>query len=254
MKSITLHIPRRFRSHKIINTTHAENWEELKPSQFIALVRAIHGEISEDDLLIEMLDIQHKYVKDLDAIQRYHLGISLEFIQSRAPFKHFVIPCDQGLWAPEDGLRDVTFGEFMFTDTFYSNYQQSNADDDMLKLVACLYVQHNKDGERVRFKGKVNTHAAKNIHPLKRKAIAMNYDLIRSWLEESYPEVFPPARSPISNKKETKQKSNGWIDVFDSIVGDDLINSDKYFEKPCTEILRYMNKKIKENRKKKRKK
>jgi hypothetical protein len=254
MKTITLNIPRRFRSDKIINTTHAENWGELTSSQFIALVRAINNKISEDDLLVEMLNIPHSVIKRLDMMQRYYLGKLLTFIQNRAPFKHFVIKDVEHLYAPADGLSDVTFGEFIFIDTFYTDYQQSNSDEDLLKLIACLYVKHNKQGERVKFTGKVNTSLAKNIHPLKRKAIAMNYDLIRSWLEKNYPEVFPTSSSPVTDKGKTKAESNGWIDVFDCIVGDDLINSDKYFDKPCAEILRYMDKKIKTNRKKKRKK
>lgn len=254
MKTISLHIPRRFRSDKVIKTTHAENWEELTPSQFIALVRAINGEIKEDDLLVEMLNLSHEIIKRLDMVQRYHLGELLEFIKSRSPFNHFIIPFDEGLWAPADSLSDLTFGEFIFIDTFYTDYQQSNSDEDLLKLVACLYVEHDKNGDRVKFNGRVNVHKANNIHPLKRKAIAMNYDLIRNWLERCYPDVFPTSSFEGSDKTENKKKSNGWIDVFDSIVGDDIIHSEDYFNKRCSEILRYMDKKIKGNRKKKRNK
>ncbi|TLX73689.1 hypothetical protein E9993_14625 [Labilibacter sediminis] len=249
MKEITLNIVRRYRKDKIIHTTHPECWEELTPSQFIALVRVMKGDISEDDILVEMLDLPHKTVENLDLYQRYTLGQLLEFIQNKAPFNRFVIQDISGLKPPEDGLNDVTFGEFMYIDTFYADYQQSNSNDDLLNLVSCIYVRPAKTGERPEFNGRVDTTRVKTFHLLQREAIAMNYGLIRTWLEEAFPEVFPQQKE--ASGKPQKQ-SNGWIDVYDSIVGDDLVNAEKYFNMPCTEVLRYMNKKVKENRKKKK--
>lgn len=252
VKQIILHIPRRFRRHKVIHTTHPENWEELTPSQFIALVRVMNADISENDILMEMLNLPHNVIKKLDTYQRYTLGQLLDFIQNKAPFNRFVMPEIQGLKAPEDGLSDVSFGEFMFIDTFYANYQEYGSENDLLNLGACIYVQHTKKGERPDFNGKIDTHRIKQIHPLKLEAIALNYGLIRTWLEEAYTEVFPTASSATGSTSSGKRQSNGWIDVYDSIVGDDLINREEYLNLPCMEVLRYMNKKVKENRKKKK--
>lgn len=249
MKNITLHIPRRFRSDIVIHTQHPENWEELLPSQFIALVRVMSAEISENDILMEMLDLPYSIVKKLDAYQRYTLGQLLDFIQNKVPFNRFVIPEIQGLKAPEDGLNDVSFGEFMHIDTFYANYRES--ENDLLNLVSCIYVRHTKKGERPDFNGKIDTHKIQNIHPLKLEAIALNYGLIRTWLEEAYKEVFHTT-SATGLDKTNKKQNNGWINVYDSMVGDDLIHAENYFNMPCTEVLRYMNNKVKENRKKKK--
>ncbi len=249
MQKIILSIPRRWRSDKIINTTHPDNWEELKPSQFIALVRVINGEISENDLLVEMLEQPHDVIKKLDAYQRYRLGQLLDFMQSKAPFNRFIIQETNGLKAPKPGLDDVTFGEFIHMDTFYVDYQESNAKSDLLNLVSCIYV-HYKGDERPTFSGRVDLYQAKKLHRLKQEAIALNYGLIRTWLEQAYPEVFPAQKESASTGN--SQKGNGWVDVYDSIVGDDLINAEKYFNMPCSEVLRYMNRKIIENRKNKK--
>ncbi len=251
MQSITLHIPRRWRSDKVIHTIHPDNWEELRPSQFIALIRVMNGQISEDDLLVEMLDLPHNVVKKLDAYQRFRLGQLLQFMQSKAPFSRFVLKNIDGLKAPQDGLVDISFGEFIHMDTFYADYQESNTAEKLVSLVACLYVEYAKgETERPKFNGRIDVCSASAIPDIIQEAIALNYGLIRIWLEEAYPEVFPKQKKA-ANAGDGKN-GNGWVDVYDTLVGDDLINAEKYFMMPCTEVLRYMNRKIIENRKKKK--
>ena len=48
-------------------------------------------------------------------------------------------------------------------------------------------------------------------------------------------------------KKKENTKNTGWIKVFDSIVGDDIINSERYATMPVHNVFRYITRKIKED-------
>ena len=250
MKHITLTYPILFGLRlKEVQTNHPDKWEELTPSQLVALARLMQLEITEEDLLMEMLGLSRNVIRKLDAFQRYKLSELLDFLKDRTPYDRFIQPEVMGLKAPADGLQDVSFGEFIHIDTFYMNYQERNHPDDCLNLVSCLYVFPDKAGKRPEFTGDITTHRAALMSEAQREAICINYGLIRTWLAKAYPEVFP---EPKPGEKKQKQSGNGWVDVYDSLVGDDLVNSDKYANLSCTEVLRYMNKKIKESRKQKK--
>ena len=75
------------------------------------------------------------------------------------------------------------------------------------------------------------------------EAISLNYGLIRKWITERYPLVFP------KHSNTRKSHDSSWLDVFDNIVGDDLKYRDKYAEVPVNAVFRFITKKIKEGRK-----
>jgi hypothetical protein len=139
--------------------------------------------------------------------------------------------------APANQLKNITFGAFIFGDTYYQNYI-SGKKEDLNRFIACFY--YNKSG----FKEKdieLNARIISLADISVREAIAINYALIREWLAKAYPFVFQKAES---GKKQ--EKSTGWVGVFDAIVGDDIANQEKYEEKPLSSILRYLNRKTKE--------
>ncbi|MGV8828253.1 MAG: hypothetical protein ACWA6U_08015 [Breznakibacter sp.] len=250
MKNITIVYPVWFGlRHKKLNATHPDQWEELTAEQLVALVQLMNGTVDEESLMSLMLGLPKRVVRRLDPFQRYKLGELLDFLSSRAPINRFILKFANGLEAPADGLDDVGFGEFIHIDTFYMDYLESQKPEHRLKLVSCLYVMH-KDGKRPDFTGRIDTLRSRHISDIEQEAIVLNYGLIRTWLSKAYPEVFPEPKEGSENKR---AKLNGWLEVFDSLVGDDIVNAERYALKPCMEILRYMNRKIKENRKKRKK-
>ena len=75
------------------------------------------------------------------------------------------------------------------------------------------------------------------------EAIALNYGLVRKWIADRYPLIFP------AQKQSFGKKSGSWAEIFDDIVGDDLKDQDKYAEIPINSVFRFITRKIKESRK-----
>ena len=171
----------------------------------------------------------------------------MAFMGDKQPLDHFIVDTLKGRKAPGDKLRDLSFSEFMYIDTFFLDFSSSDNDQAILrKLVAFLFRKHQK-GERPEFKGKTDDRWVHKLKPWQLQVAAFNYGLIRVWLEKAFPAVFA-AKNEVGQSG-AKQSGNGWIDVFDSIVGDDIIHSDDYARKPVMEVLRFLNKRIVDSRK-----
>jgi len=87
-----------------------------------------------------------------------------------------------------------------------------------------------------------------------RLSIAFNYSLIVSWLQNAYPLIFhspshlpDPAVSVDGIRPDIRTKDSGWLKLFESLVGDDLIHRNKYAELPVNVVLNYLTVKYKEN-------
>jgi len=53
-----------------------------------------------------------------------------------------------------------------------------------------------------------------------------------------------------SEKEDVKKvKQSGWLKLFESLVGEDLINRDRYAELPVNTVFRHLTTKYKENAK-----
>jgi hypothetical protein len=73
--------------------------------------------------------------------------------------------------------------------------------------------------------------------------------LILVWLQKCYPLIFQEkaetSQDLSSSDKQPKQSQ--WLKIFESLVGDDLINRDRYAELSVHAVLRYLTNKYKEN-------
>ncbi|NQU85800.1 MAG: hypothetical protein HQ541_08575, partial [Mariniphaga sp.] len=76
------------------------------------------------------------------------------------------------------------------------------------------------------------------------------------WLSKVYPLIFfkqqedldaAPPKEPVEKPK----NNSNWVKILDSIVGDDIINMDKYAELSVHNVFRYMTKQYKESLKNK---
>lgn len=212
-------------------------WSEMNPRQIAAIPHLQRGTIDDCKLLQIFLGIKKSIAKRIDRYQAYCILRNLKYIKEPEPLGKFVIKRLVGFKAPGDQLKNITFGAFIFGDTYYQNYI-SGKNDDLNRFIACYY--YNRYGFREK-----NIEAHARIIGLTdiavREAVAINYALIREWLAKAYPYVFQKAE-----EGQKQKKSNGWVGVFDAVVGDDLVNQEKYAEKPLSIILRFLNRKTKE--------
>lgn len=197
-------------------------------------------------LLAVMLGVRPRIIKKLGPYQIYELAKLFDFIKRDTKindfkFKELHIRKADILYAPRPKLAEMPFEQFIYVDSFYMQYTVAPDNERLRYLVAYLYTPvtgfHKPTAER-------NIKLLKRIQPEILEAIALNYVWVRKWLIERYPVVFPS-----SGKKQTRTSTGSWPDVFDSIVGDDLKDRDKYAQLPVNVVFKYITRKIKESRK-----
>ena len=212
-------------------------WDELSPRQLQAIPLFRRGLLSETRMLQIFLGVKRTIARRIGAFQALLITNELSFLNKPSAVSYFAVGKISGFRAPADKLKNVNFGQFIFADTYFQSYLEGNT-DDLNRFIACFYT------DRVGFNENSIENKAKIIRAasiFRREAIAVNYALVREWLSNCYPFVF---EHPYEGQK--KQKSAGWVAIFDQIVGDDIVNSDSYAAKPVNEMLRFMNKQRKE--------
>lgn len=225
-----------------INRDFPASWSEVSPRELIAISHLYSGEIADWRFVSIFFRLPPIVARWLDGFHIYKIIDSVEFIQDYTPMDVFIIPKTEHGVAPKPKLGDLSFGRFMFVDTYFNDYASDEKEEALNKFVATLYWPANLKFDE----NKIPALALKaaRLKPETKQAIAINYRLVKDWLTYTYPLVFTKSVNPASVKKESS-----WLKIFDSIVNDDIINSDKYAEKPLHEILRFITRKIKEHAK-----
>jgi hypothetical protein len=212
-------------------------WSELTPDQIALVPKLYQGTVDDCKLLQVFLGIKKSIAKRIDRYQSYCILRNLKYIREPESLDKFIIKKLVGFKAPGDKLKDITFGAFIFGDTYYQNYITGKT-EDLDKFIACFY--YNRFGfEEKNIERNARIIGLTDIRI--RWAVAINYGLIREWLAKAYPYVFQKAESG-----QKQEKPGGWVGVFDRVVGDDIVNQEKYADKPLSIMLRYLNRKTKE--------
>jgi len=215
-----------------IDAKFPSRWSELKPVQIVAIPRLQRGLLTDVKMLQIFLGIKKNVAKRIESYQTYYVFQNLKFIREPGPLSTFVIKNIMGYKAPRDRLEGVSFGAFMFGDTYYQNYIGGKL-EDLNRFIASFYTDKKGFAEdRIQDIAKI----IKVSDPAKREAIAINYALIRAWLRDSYPWVFQKA-----DEMSESDRKGGWVGVFDRLVKDDLANQDKYAKLPVSAVLRHLN-------------
>lgn len=230
-----------------------ERFEELSERQLVALAGVRKGVISEERFLAVMSGIRVRLIKRLDLFQQFKVAELLETFREPKAFHDFQLKkiwCkDQVLLAPKTKLKGVTFGQFIFADTYFSNYNDTKDKEDLYRFVASVYLPAGMVfNEKLIDTG---VELVRRMAPETVEAVYLNYLHVREWLALAYPLIFiKPTQLPEGGIKE-KKDSMGWIKIFEGLVGDDIVNEDRYADLPMHNVFRYMTGRIKENMKKK---
>lgn len=226
-------------------------WDECNLQQIVAITRVYYNLIDDDGFMAKMLSMPKRVIKKLDDYLMLCLSELLIFIEDFTACDKFIVNKIGKYEAILPKLEGVSFAQFMFIDTYFSDYITSEKDEDLNKFTACVFFKEGFNEKDI--SKRVNYLKKKSKH--EKMAAAINYRLIIEWLIEKYPEVFR-RKEEIEGKKERdvslNQQQSDWIKVFDAIVGDDIVNSDKYAKKNVHEVFRFLTRKIKENAKRKK--
>jgi hypothetical protein len=243
---------------RVIKGAFSSTFGELKPEQLIAIARLLNQTISDTEFLKFMTGIKKSTINKLDEYQRYQLMILFEPFTLVTPYNEFIIPriatWTTEFFSPKPKLAQMTFAQFIFVESYFVSYQTDKKPLDLYKFVASLYLPQSRafseddiSASELYF-GKVKQEIL--------EAVVINYVLIKEWLSTVYPMVFQKEDEDNGDELERKSlkkpnNNSGWLKIFESVVGDDLVNHDRYSILPLHNVLRWMSNKIIENIKRK---
>ena len=221
-----------------LKCSHPDSWGELTPLQLIAAVKVMQESITDDELIASMLCIRKGLVKRFSSYQKFCIIHLLGFLESHNPYYEFIIPALGEFRRPQARLKDETFGTFIFGETYFEKYATSGDKQYLSKFIACFYRTGKfSEGDISR-----NAEIISRLPEVQQEAVFVNYFLIREWYVEQYPNLFEPAAD------QTKKEKSSWIDVYDAIVGDNIVQQGEYADLPISTVLRYLDKRIKTQR------
>ncbi|MEG1860995.1 MAG: hypothetical protein RR206_04820 [Bacteroidaceae bacterium] len=241
---------------RTVQLTIPENYGEMTPRQFLASVRLSKEWIDDAEFFRQFFGIPRHLLRRLDSFYIYKLIGLITFVQdTKHPFHAFYLERLPGdLRAPRPKLRGMCLQQFMTVDTFFSWYLLIENMRYLDLFIAALYLPPAtlyvpRQGETP-----LDIEAqADLVHPLAfdlKYAILVNWALIKAWLSDSFPHLFPPA-PPSENSTVTgrKGKPSSWLTLFDNFVGDNIASIDAYKALPCMDAMRIINRRIKEAKK-----
>ncbi len=264
-----------------VNRNVPQNWCDVTQKQLIAIACLYKSAISDINFLKVMSGLTKQILNKLSDFERYKLMEIFEFVGDQKPHHEFIIKklpsirigsssllrCLSAkqskaelLLAPEDKLKGITFGQFIFADTYFANYQESNDKTDLNKFIASLYLKKDESFDEKLIQSRHFQIGKIDINI--REAIVLNYQLIHEWLVLAYPLIFQKrqelsddsrdkANLVSSPESENHPDPNSWIKVFQNFVGDDIIHDEVWAAKPVNTIFAYMTRKYKENARRK---
>jgi hypothetical protein len=261
MVEITLEY-QRFHFFKFIKTVKGlfpSAVSELNQKQFIAIARLLMQTISDTDFLNIMTGIKKFRIKKLDDYYRYQLMLLFEPFTEVTPYNVFILPYIDAsgtrYFSPNQKLARMNFARFIYAESYFVSYQTDKKPSDLHKFVASLYLPSGQKFDENSIPAAAL--AFSKVKPEILEAVVINYVLIKEWLSGIYPMVFQKEEEQDDNyeleKKSLKKPNNdsGWLKIFESVVGDDLVNHERYSELPLHNVLRWMSRKIVENIKRK---
>ena len=228
-----------------------ERWDELTANQLVLIARNYLATVDETEILCGMLGIKKRIAARLDNFQRFCIAIELDFMDDFKPHYAFVIRKLNGLNAPRPRLEGMSFGQFMFVDTYYEVAITSEDPEHLNKFIACLYLPEGKLFNEQLIEDRA-AYVKLFFKQEERTAISLNYRLVKEWICERYPLLFrkSPAAEFVEAKpvaEQSRSQGSNWVKVYESLVGDDIANQDKYSSLPVHTVFRYLTTKLKEN-------
>ncbi len=244
---------------KVIRRDVPETWEELSVDQFMAITALDAGTIDGSTFYARYFGLRPELVERLDLYFLYVLNSLVDMLPGTAStsgkafrgMRKFLVPSyrlgkGDVVVAPSAGLSGMSFQQFMTVDTFYTWHIQTEERRFLLSMCSCLYLKDDEDFFRLNLSARQQLWDAAGDAVL--RSVVVQWSFIKRWLSNSYPFLFPAGgqQGEISGGK--KVVSNAWLEIFDVLVQDDLTRIDSYKQLECMDVLRILNRRLRNER------
>jgi hypothetical protein len=251
MKEVRIEYPFLFVLRKTKVLQVPEEWIDLNERQFAVCSRIFTETISDIEFIAGFFGIKKSFAKRLDKFYQYKLIELVEFISNPKATVNFFylqeIP-GTGLMAPDKQLMNVTFDHFSAFDSLFFDYVNDKKEESLAKFIAALYLKKGETVTGFNFDSRVN-FIAKRVDKSTQYAVFLNYTFIRKWLSRPFPLLFgfteeDPDKLKHKTLRTKKPNRPNWISILDGLVGEDIINYERYRQLPCIAVFRTINKRI----------
>ena len=231
--------------HRYLRRMVPVSWTEITGQQLIAISEVVPGQGNDElDFLSCLTGLNKRTINRLPSFVHYSIYRNLEFLTDSEPCSHYFIIKElpgTRLIAPAQKLSRMSFGQFIFCESYYSDWIRSQEPEKLYRFVASLYLLKGERFNPDTVEVKVNKLKRADIKVL--KAIAFNYSMVLRWLQKRYPMVFQEGKKQEDPDLKKMMETSVWVKLFESLVGEDLIHRDAYAELPVHAVLKYLTRK-----------
>lgn len=245
MRQITIDI-----KGKKYESSIPSGWGDMDDKHFIALLHLVLDD-TDVDSLSEYFGMPKSVLNKIDMYTAYTLGTLIPQLKEDTALNHFIIPeivsnKNQKFVSPASELYNMTFQQFITIDTFYIWCSQTKNWDYKKKMAEVMYMKEGETLDDVDID--VRDKEWNHVPLIYFDALFVNWVMIKNWLSGCYPHLFPRGGGEEKPTNGKVKMSNTWSEIMDALVGDDLTRIESYRKLQCMDVLRILNRRIKEQR------
>ena len=221
---------------------------DLTEKQYLSLVKYMNGQIREYRLITVMYNLPFFL---LFTISRKKFW-TYKLIESMEAFSDFSKPADRFFITRLPGtelscdsrkFKGISFMQFMFADTMYTQYLKTNNEQYLYSFIAAFYLQPGENFATLDLELRTVYLEKKGINNVIYEAVFLNYMMLKKWLSVAYPYMFASNEDNGSSSPKRQQK---WLDIFDAFVGEQIPDTEYYKNMPCMDAFRIINRRMKD--------
>lgn len=222
------------------------SFEDMSEDHFMSYVALTEGNISEESFW-EKWGINAYWQEKLPVESAFKLKEIVEFLSEldKAKCSKIFVSKMKSLHATRPRLADVSLQQFMAIDSYFSYYNCTIKEEFLDKMLACVYLK-KKEGFVINSTHKqlVNIEVRERLFSevpfLDKKALYINWILIKNWLASEFRYLFPRGEA----SENAKPQPVDWLKIFYSFVGDNIPHMEYYQAMPCMVAFEILNNKI----------
>lgn len=221
---------------------------DLSEKQYLSLVKYMNGQIKEYRLIAIMYSLSRifAWIINFKKFWKYKLIESMEtFSNLASPADRFFILRLPGtkLFCESRQFKGVSFMQFMFADTMYTQYLKTQSEIHLMSFIATFYLAKDEDFTHLEIDKRISYLLKKKISPAVYEAVMLNYMMLKKWLSNAYPFMFS---STEENGSSSPTHQQNWLDIFDAFVGEQIPDTEYFKQMPCMDAFRIINRRLKD--------
>jgi hypothetical protein len=246
--------------YRTFRRTFPDKWHNLSREQFIHCARFYENPLPgvEDKIILlkNVLHVPKRVFYAFSLWQIHNLLPLFDWLEKISFNKVFIKSFSIGdivFHGPKDGFEDLTFDEFIVADTYFVHFLNTKDSSELYRLVYALYRPLDvATGNRLPMNGFnldvfSGYYSRMKLHLL--MALVFNFRVIRRWLEQTYPLIFPelPQEDPRRETQPGKIPTPKWTRIRQQLAGENIADIPQIGQLPLHTVFSHLSDLIKKS-------